>query len=59
MAVRVAHQRLVPDLILVSPAERAWRHPPKSSPPAASSIPKQLQCARELYSPPRRPCGAC
>ncbi len=48
MAARIVHRDLIPDLILVSPAERAW---------ATASIiaavceldTKQVQCARELY----------
>lgn len=48
MATRLVHRDLIPDLILVSPAERAW---------ATASIvaatceldTKQVQCARELY----------
>jgi phosphohistidine phosphatase len=48
MASRIVHRSLIPDLILVSPAERAW---------ATASIvahaceldAKQIQCARELY----------
>lgn len=48
MATRLLHRNLVPDLLLVSPAERAW---------ATAEIiaavfeldPKQMQCARELY----------
>jgi phosphohistidine phosphatase len=48
MAIRIVHRGLIPDLILVSPAERAW---------ATASIiagaceldAKQVQCARELY----------
>ena len=48
MASRLVHRRLIPDLILVSPAERTW---------ATASIVagaceldgKQVQCARELY----------
>jgi phosphohistidine phosphatase len=48
MATRIVHRDLIPDLILVSPAERAW---------ATASIvaetceldSKQVQCARELY----------
>ncbi len=48
MAVRIVSRDLVPDLILVSPAERTW---------ATAEIlaevceldPKQVQCARELY----------
>lgn len=48
MASRIVHRNLIPDLILVSPAERAW---------ATASIvaetceldAKQIQCARELY----------
>ncbi|HEY3655512.1 MAG TPA: histidine phosphatase family protein [Steroidobacteraceae bacterium] len=47
-AVYIVHRNLIPDLILVSPAERAW---------ATASIiagaceldSKQVQCARELY----------
>jgi phosphohistidine phosphatase len=48
MASRLVHRSLIPDLILVSPAERAWA--------TASLVAgvceldgKQLQCARELY----------
>jgi phosphohistidine phosphatase len=48
MAARIVHRGMIPDLILVSPAERAW---------ATASIiagaceldAKQIQCARELY----------
>lgn len=48
MAARIVHRDMVPDLILVSPAERAW---------ATAAIiagtceldAKQIQCARELY----------
>ena len=48
MAARLVKRNLIPDLILVSPAERAW---------ATAEIiatgceldPKQVQCARELY----------
>jgi phosphohistidine phosphatase len=48
MATRLVHRNLIPDLILVSPADRAW---------ATAEIlaatceldPKQVQCARELY----------
>jgi phosphohistidine phosphatase len=48
MATRLVKRNLVPDLILVSPAERAW---------ATAEIiaatceldDKQVQCARELY----------
>ncbi len=48
MASRIVRRNLIPDLILVSPAERAW---------ATASIvasaceldAKQVQCARELY----------
>ena len=48
MAARIVHRDMIPDLILVSPAERAW---------ATASIvagaceldAKQIQCARELY----------
>ena len=48
MAVRIVHQRLVPDLILVSPAERAWATAEIIA-SACELDPKQLQCARELY----------
>jgi phosphohistidine phosphatase len=48
MGLRIAYRRLVPDLILVSPAERAW-----ATAEIVASVcelePKQLQCARELY----------
>jgi len=48
MASRLIHRSLIPDLILVSPAERTW---------ATAEIiahtceldPKQVRCARELY----------
>jgi phosphohistidine phosphatase len=48
MATRIVHRDLIPDLILTSPAERAW---------ATASIiagiweleGKQVRCARELY----------
>ena len=48
MAARLVKRDMVPDLVLVSPAERAW---------ATAEIicgiceldPKQVQCARELY----------
>jgi phosphohistidine phosphatase len=48
MATRIVYRDLIPDLILVSPAERAW---------ATAEIiantceldSKQVQCARELY----------
>ena len=45
---RIVHRNLIPDLILVSPAERAWA-PPRSSPTACELDAKQVQCARELY----------
>ena len=48
MATRLLHRNLVPDLILVSPAERAW-----ATAEIIAAIfeldPKQMQCARELY----------
>jgi phosphohistidine phosphatase len=48
MATRLLHRDLVPDLILVSPAERAW-----ASAEIIGGIceldAKQIQCARELY----------
>jgi phosphohistidine phosphatase len=48
IAVHIAHQRLVPELILVSPAERAWSTAEIIA-SACDLDPKQLQCARELY----------
>jgi phosphohistidine phosphatase len=48
MAARIMYRDLVPDLILVSPAERTWA----TAEIIASTCeldPKQVQCARELY----------
>ncbi len=48
IATRIVHRNLVPDLILVSPAERAW----STAEILASACEldgKQVQCARELY----------
>ena len=48
MASRIARKRLIPDLILASPAERAWTT--ASLVAAACELDaKQIQCARELY----------
>jgi phosphohistidine phosphatase len=48
MGVRIARRRLIPDLILASPAERAWTT--ASLVAAACELEaKQIQCARELY----------
>ena len=48
MAARIVYRDLVPDLILVSPAERAWATAEIVA-AACELDPKQLQCARELY----------
>jgi phosphohistidine phosphatase len=48
MAARIIHRDLVPDLILVSPAERAWATAEIIA-NACDLDPKQVQCARELY----------
>jgi phosphohistidine phosphatase len=48
MASRLVYRDLVPDLILVSPAERAWRTAELVA-AACELEPKQIQCARELY----------
>lgn len=48
MASRLVKRNLVPDLILVSPAERAWA----TAEIVAATCeldPRQVQCARELY----------
>lgn len=48
IAERIVRRDLIPDLILVSPAERAW----STAEIVASACEldtKQLQCARELY----------
>ena len=48
MATRILHRDLVPDLILVSPAERAW-----STAAIVAGVcevdAKRIECARELY----------
>jgi phosphohistidine phosphatase len=48
MGTRIVYRDLIPDLILVSPAERAW-----ATAEIVAEIceldPKQIQCARELY----------
>lgn len=48
MAARIVHRNLVPDLILVSPAERAWSTAEIIA-GACELDSKQVQCARELY----------
>jgi phosphohistidine phosphatase len=48
MAARLAHRNLIPDLILVSPAERAWATATLIA-SACELDGKQVQCARELY----------
>jgi phosphohistidine phosphatase len=48
MASRLAKRNLVPDLILVSPAERAWATAEIIA-SACELDAKQVQCARELY----------
>jgi len=48
MAARIAHRLLIPDLILVSPAERAWTTASIVA-TACELDAKQIQCARELY----------
>jgi phosphohistidine phosphatase len=48
MALRIVSRDLVPDLILVSPAERAWATAEIIA-DACELDPKQVQCARELY----------
>jgi phosphohistidine phosphatase len=48
IAERIVRRHLIPDLLLVSPAERAW----STAEIVASACEldtKQLQCARELY----------
>lgn len=48
IAARMVHRNLIPDLILVSPAERTWAT--ASIIAAACDLDsKQVQCARELY----------
>lgn len=48
MAKRIVHRDLIPDLILVSPAERAWATAEIVA-DACELDAKQVQCARELY----------
>ena len=48
IAERIVRRDLVPDLILVSPAERAWSTAEIIA-SACELDTKQLQCARELY----------
>jgi phosphohistidine phosphatase len=48
MAVRIVSRDLIPDLLLVSPAERAWATAEIVA-EACELDPKQVQCARELY----------
>ena len=48
MAARIVYRDLIPDLILVSPAERAWATAEIIA-AACELDAKQVQCARELY----------
>ncbi len=48
MAARLVHRNLVPDVILVSPAERTWATAAIVA-AACELDAKQVQCARELY----------
>ena len=48
MAMRIVYRDLIPDLILVSPAERAWATAEIIA-AACELDAKQVQCARELY----------
>jgi phosphohistidine phosphatase len=48
MASRIVQRGLIPDLILVSPAERAWATAEILA-AACELDAKQVQCARELY----------
>ena len=48
IAERIVHHNLIPDLILVSPAERAWSTAEIVA-DACELDTKQVQCARELY----------
>jgi len=48
MAERLVQRNLIPDLLLVSPAERAWATAEIVA-AACELDPKQIQCARELY----------
>jgi phosphohistidine phosphatase len=48
IAARIVRRDLIPDLILVSPAERAWSTAEIVA-EACELDAKQMQCARELY----------
>ena len=48
MANRIVHRNLIPDLMLVSPAERSWATAEIIA-AACELEQKQVQCARELY----------
>lgn len=48
MGMRLLHRNLVPDLLLVSPAERAWATAEIVA-SACDLESKHVQCARELY----------
>jgi phosphohistidine phosphatase len=48
MASRIVHRDLIPELILVSPAERAWTTASIIA-EACELDEKQIRCARELY----------
>jgi phosphohistidine phosphatase len=48
MAARIVYRDLIPDLILVSPAERAWSTAEIIADTCELEA-KQVQCARELY----------
>jgi phosphohistidine phosphatase len=48
IAARIVRRNLIPDLILVSPAERTWSTAEIVA-AACELDAKQLQCARELY----------
>ena len=48
MAARIVYRALIPDLILVSPAERAWATAEIVA-AACELDAKQIRCARELY----------
>lgn len=48
MAKRIVHRDLIPDLVLVSPAERTWATAEIIA-GACELDARQVQCARELY----------
>jgi len=48
MAARIVHRRLIPDLILVSPADRTWSTAEIIANTCELDV-AQVQCARELY----------